>query len=117
VYIRQENKMIYQAYQTFTEFNRTDVAGLFLYPASVVNIFIPMVLFTLYIIVLLATYFSSKRLTGRGDFFASLAVAGYFTTIIAFVMSLVSGLVNITTLVVCIIAAIVGTTLLLISKR
>ena len=109
--------MIYQAYQTFTEFNQTGMAGLFLYPASVVDIFIPMVLFTMFVVILLATYFSQKRLTGRGDFFASFAVAGYFVAILSFLMSLVDGLINGATILTCLIVAVIGTIILLISKK
>ena len=109
--------MIYQAYQTLTEFNQTGAAQFLSYPAAVVPIFIPMLLFTLYIIVLLGTYFSSKRLTGRGDFFASLAAAGLFTVVLAIIMSLMEGLVNIVTLSVCVVVAVIGAILLLISKR
>lgn len=109
--------MINQAWQTFEDFNRTDVAGLFVYSAEIVPIFTPMLLFALFTIVLLATYFSQRRTTGRGDFFASFSVAGYFTVVVAFLMSLVDGLIDITTLSIVVVIAIIGTILLLISKK
>ena len=104
-------------YQTFTEFNDTSIAGLFLYPAQIVPAFVPLVLVALFLVTLMTTYFSQRRLTGRGDFTSSFAVAGYFVTVIAFIMSLVSNLVNIVTVTICLSVAIVGTILLLISKK
>ena len=103
-------------YQTFQEFNNTNLTGLFLYPAEVVPIFIPMVLFVLFSIVLLGSYFAQKRLSGRGNFAASFAAAAYLITIIGFFMSLVPGLINTLTLVVCIIASVLGTLMLLWKK-
>ncbi len=109
--------MIFQAYITFTEFNKTGLAGLLTYPAHVWAGFTPLLLFALFSIVLMSTFFSQKRLSGRGDFFSSFAAAGYFTAIIAFVMTLVEGMINITTLVTCVSVALVGTILLLTSKN
>ena len=105
------------AYQTFQEFNRTGIAGLFLYPASVVSLFIPLILFALFTITLLATYFSQRRLTGRGSFTASFAIAGYLTAVTSIVMSLIPGLINNYTMVVCVAVAVVATLILLISKN
>lgn len=105
-----------QEYQTFTEFNNTGLDGLFLYPAEVVPAFIPLVLFACFSIALLATYFSQKGLTGRGDFVSSFAVAGYFIAIISIVMTLTPNLINVGTLVICVSISILGTILLLISR-
>lgn len=101
------------AYQTFSEYNQTDLAGLFTYPAQVVPQFIPMVLMAIFFITIMGTYFSQKRLTGRGDFFASFAVAGFFTAVIAFVMTLVENLINVQTLVIAASVALIGLILLL----
>ena len=38
------------AYQTFQEYNQTDLTGLFTYPAKVVPAFTPLVLFALFTI-------------------------------------------------------------------
>ena len=104
------------AYPTFTAFNNTGMDGLFLYPASVVPLFIPLVLFALFSITLMATFFSQKRLTGRGDFLASFSVASFFVAIVAFVMTLVDGLISLPTLVICAAIAIIGVVLLLTGK-
>lgn len=109
--------MIIQAYQTFTEFNQTGMSAFFTYPASIVPLFIPLTLFSIFWITLLATYFSQRRLTTRGDFFASFAVAGWFVCILAFIMSLTEGLINGTTIMICLVVAVIGTILLLISQK
>ncbi len=112
--------IIFQAYQTFTEFNETGMTGLWKYPAQlelVEFIFTPLLLITLFIIVLLTTYFSQVRLRGSGDFFASFASAGYFTIVFALVLSLIDGMINTTTLSIAIAVAVIGTLLLLISRR
>ena len=104
-------------YETFTEFNDSSIAGLFLYPAQVVPAFVPLILVSLFLVALMTTYFSQRRLTGRGDFTSSFAVSGYFVTVVAFIMSLITNLVNIITVTICLSISIVGTILLLISKR
>ncbi len=114
------NEIIFSAYQTFTEFNQTGMAALFQYPAQlslVEVIFVPLFLFTMFVIALLTTYFSQVRSKAPADFIASFAAAGYFTVIVALVMSLIDGLINSTTLVVTIAIAVVGTFLLLLSRR
>ena len=45
-------------YQTLTEFNATGMDGMLVYVATVVPIFIPLVLFSFFTIITLATYFS-----------------------------------------------------------
>jgi len=105
------------AYQTFTEYNQTDLAGLLTYPASVVPSFIPLVLTALFLITMMGTFFSQKRMTGRGDFIASFSVAGIFTGIIAFLMTLVEGLINLQTLVTTSAIALIGIILLLITNN
>ena len=104
------------AFQTFQEFNQTDLTGLFVYPASVWSGFIPLVLFSLYIIVLMSTFFTQKRLTGREDFFASMAVAGFFTAIVAIIMGLIDNLIDPLTLTTTVIIAIIGVILLFFTK-
>ena len=110
------NQIMFNAYETFAEFNQTDLAGLFLYPAHIWEGFIPLVLFGLFSIVTLSTFFSQQRLSGKGDFFVSFAVAGFFTSIVAFSMKLVEGLINTYTLITTFIIAIIGVVLLFVSK-
>lgn len=104
-------------YQTFAQFNQSGLAGLLTYPAHIVPIFIPLVLFALFIVTLMGTFFSQQRLSTRGgDWVSSFAVACFFVGVIAYMMSLVEGLINLPTLTVAIGIGVLGLALLLYSK-
>jgi len=109
--------MIFQVYQTFAEYNQTGAEATLTYVADVVPIFIPLVLFSFFIITMLSSYYFTKRFGGNGNFIGSFAVAGYLTTLVAFSMTLIDGLINSVTVVTCLVVAIVGTLLLLFSNR
>lgn len=89
---------------------------IFLYVAEIVPIFIPLVLFAIFIITLLGSFYSQKAITGKGDFPISFAVAGYFTAVVSLMMTLVPNLINTFTIVICIIVAVVGTLWLYLSR-
>ena len=89
---------------------------LFQYVSDVEPIFFPFLLFAVFIIVSLGSYFAQKELTGRGNFLASLSVAGYITTIVAYVLSLIPGVVNVFTIAVCLVVTIIFTLLLILQK-
>lgn len=103
------------AYTTIDQTNVTGIEGLFTYVAQVVPIFIPLLLFAVFMITMLGSFFSQKRLEGKSDFLSSFAVAAWFTTIIAFVLSLVPNLVNLLTISVCIVTSVISAILLLTS--
>jgi len=111
--------MIFQAYQTFQEYNQTGISALFLYPSqiAILNIyFIPLILFGFFMIALLASYFTSKRLgSSGGNFLGCFAAAAYTTNILAITMSLVEGLINTPTMVTCFVVSVIATILLFIS--
>lgn len=104
-------------YQTMQQYNVTDLEGILTYTAQVVPIFIPMVLLSIFLIALGGTYFSQKRLTNKEDFMGSFAVAGYFTAIVSYIMMLIPDLINVLTVTVTTVVAIIGTMLLLINKE
>ena len=102
-------------YTTIQDFNITGIEGLLLYATDVVPVFIPLALLSLFLIVMFGTFFSQKRITGSSDFLSSFAVAGWFTTIIAFTLSMTVGLINLLTLTICLVVSIIGAILLIIS--
>ena len=108
--------IIINAWQTFGEFNQTGLAGLFTYPANTWTGFIPFILFALFSITLFSTFFGQKRATGRGDFFSSFAAASFFTVMVAFIMTLTEGLINIETLVITIGVAVLSVIILFASR-
>ena len=89
---------------------------LFQYVSSVEPIFFSLVLFAIFIITCLGSFFTQKSLTGRGNFLASSAVAGYITTIAAYILSLIPGVVNTFTVVICLVISIVFTLLLFLKE-
>ena len=104
-------------YETISEFNQTGIEGIFNYVAEVVPIFFPMVLFAIFVIIMMGTYFSQKRLGGRSNFISSFAVAGIITSIVSFVMSIVGGLVDSFVVVICFVVAIIGVILLIFTEK
>lgn len=112
--------MIFEVYQTLQQWqaNNTNAGmeGLPLYVNSIVPIFSSLLLFALFVIILFGTYFSSKRLTGIGDFSVSFVAAAFVTAIVAVIMSLIPGFVNIFVVIVCIALFIVSLVLLFLSK-
>jgi len=104
-------------YKTISDYNVSSPEQILAYVANTVDIFVPMLLFSLFIITLLGTYYAQQRgPTGRGRFMSSFAVAGYFTLIVAFFMSLIPNLINTIELVITFIVAIIGTAMLLFSE-
>lgn len=73
------------------------------YVASIVPEFFPFLLFCLFLVFAIGSYLIQKRTTGKGNFFSSLSAASYITTLIAFVMNMIDGLINLYVLVVCVV--------------
>lgn len=85
-------------YQTLDQFNTTGgMYTLISYTSNVVPIFIPLVLFAIFIISCLGSYFATIRRNSIGDFPASFAAAGFITSVIATIMSILN-IVNLPTL-------------------
>ena len=99
-------------YQTIGDFNATGIDGLFLYVANVVPIFMPLLLFGIFIVVFFGTLMNTP---GR-NFQASFAVAGIITLLATFLLSLIAGLVNPIVLVVVFAVTVIGVIMLLLNK-
>lgn len=96
------------AYPELVDYNVSDVAGVIGYSADVVPILIPLILFGIFMILLLGSYFAQKRSLGRGNFAGSFAVASWVTAIISVVFSLIPNLIPRGIVVFCIGLAILG---------
>jgi len=110
--------MIIQTFQTFNEYTggNGSLSDFFTYPASVWAGWVPLLLFALYMIVLFASYHSSKRF-GEGSFAISTAVAGFVTMVASFIMLLIPNMTNVYTVVVCVVVALGGVMFLLSQKN
>jgi uncharacterized membrane protein YiaA len=111
---KQEVKM---PYQTFAEWNKTGLDQMFVYASNTVPIFTPLLLVSFFLVALFGSFFSSKRLSGDGDFAASFAVAGFLTFLVSVVMSLIPGLISTRIVVICLLVLIVGVLILFFSER
>lgn len=108
---------IFLAYKTLDEVNTTKgIYTFFTYTAEIVPIFIPLLLFAFMSIATLGSYFASVRLTNRGDLPASFASGGFVTAILATIISLIPGLINLPTLVITYGIAILGIIWLFFSR-
>ncbi len=88
------------------------------YVASVEPLFFPLTLFAFFLVVSFGSFFATKELTGTsGNLRASLAVAGFATTLVAYVLSLIPGVVNSTTVMVCLVSSIIFTFLLFLPRE
>ena len=90
--------------------------NVFVYIQGQVPIFVPMLLLTFFMIVMLGGFFSQRRLIGEGQFVMWMAIAGYLTAGLAFLMTLAEGLINLTTLIIVITIAIFSTVLFLLTR-
>ena len=102
-------------FTTLGEFNVTSLDGFFLYVAEVTPIFAPLLLFAVFIITALGTY-NVEKLMGRENFLSSLAVAGYFTSIVSFLMSFIPGFIPPYMILICVTLSILFTILMLVSR-
>lgn len=109
--------MIFQAFQTLSEFNKTGIHNTFLYVADTVPEFIPMLLFTFFVITTLGVFFAQGRRSPDADIISSLAAASYATVIVAVVASLIPNLIDLRILLVTVSVSIICTFVLLITSR
>lgn len=90
------------AWATFNNSGQVGIDGLLIFSAQTVNVFIPMLLFSLFIIATIGSYLGNKRLFGKEDFWGSCVVASVFTTIVAFILSLLPGVISPIEIMICI---------------
>ena len=104
-------------YQTLQEANVTGLDGVFAYSASVVPILPALILFGIFLVVTLGSFFALRKQMGTANFAASFAVGGFVTAIVAIWFSLLDGFVGLTTVVVCVAIDILGFIWLIFSEK
>lgn len=107
---------IFQAYQTIEQVNGTGVIGILQTDAQAVPFLPALILFAIFVILALGSYFSNLRRLGRGDLPASFAVAGLVTVVVGILMSLIPNFINSTTLGIAIILEIIFAFWLFLSR-
>lgn len=105
-------------YKELSETNFSEgLYTMFQYVAEIVPIFFPLLLFCIFIVFSVSSFLIQKQQTGRSNFFSSMVVAGYLTTIISFVMNLIPGLINPIVPVICLVVSMIMTLIFFVSKR
>jgi len=87
------------------------------YGSQQVPILAPGLLFMIYIIIMVSGYFSQERKTGQGNFLMWASISGLITTSGAFMLFLYDNLVNIQTIMVCVVITIISAFAFLINQR
>ena len=106
------------AYQTLNAVNTSEgLHTLYTYANGIVPILTPMILFGLFLVTMMVSYFSSIRLRGDANFSSSFAVAGFFIAVVGTFMSFIDGFINLTTLIVCYCVALLGFFWIIIDNR
>lgn len=84
------------AFKTLEDVNSSDgFAQIFVYVNEVSDgLFSNLLLFSLFVVIAMSSYFASQRMRGRADFKVSLVVAGFVTSGAGLIMLLVDGLVS-----------------------
>lgn len=100
-------------YQTIFDYtNQTGTKGLtgiLTYVATAVPLFAPILLFSIFLIIMFGSYYSSIRTRGYGDLLGSFAVAGVITALLSIILYMIQpAVVDTLTVLVSIIVAIIG---------
>ncbi len=75
-------------YTTLENVSDLSLKGLLQFPSTDTPIFYPLILFAIFMVFTLSTFFRELRREGKGNILSSLAVAGFVTTAIATIFSL-----------------------------
>jgi predicted PurR-regulated permease PerM len=87
----------------------TGLSGVFGYVAYIVPNFTSILLFSLFIIIFLGSYYSQLRTRGFGDWLGSFAVASVIIAVLSIVIYMIQPpIISGTTVLICIALAIIG---------
>jgi|TARA_R100001530_G_C4292979_1_gene148502 hypothetical protein len=106
------------AYPTLADVNTSEgMHVIFTYANDITGgLLVNATLFAFFVIIMMSTYFSQQRVSGKGDMPSSFAVAGYLTGGLAILFSLIPNFINTTSVVMVIVIATIGTLWLFLSR-
>lgn len=102
-------------YQTLEDQGELGLRELLQFPLIDTVIFYPVLLFAIFVVFTLSTFFREVRRTGKGNILSSLAVSGFVVTAIATIWSLL-GLISVETIVLTFVISLVFQIIYLITK-
>ena len=97
--------------------NTSGIEEVLQYGSQQVPILAPGLLFMIYIIILVSGYFSQERKTRQGNFLMWASISGLITTSGAFMLFLYDNLINMQTIMVCMVVTIISAFAFLINQR
>ena len=102
---------------TYTELQDLNLTfrGFLQFPSIDTIIFYPLILFAIFMVFTLSTFFREVRREGKGNFLSSLAVAGFVTTAIAVIFSLLE-LIQVQIVVLTFVISVVFQVIYLLTK-
>lgn len=86
------------------------------YVAGEVPIFFPLFLTAFFIIIAMGGYFSQQRTSGTGNFFMWAAIAGYSTTGMALILTIIPGVLPLSILVIVFAISSVATLIFMLTQ-
>ncbi len=102
-------------YTTLENVSDLSLKGLLQFPSTDTPIFYPLILFAIFMVFTLSTFFRELRREGKGNILSSLAVAGFVTTAIATIFSLLD-LIQVQIIVLTFVISTVFTIIYLLTK-
>lgn len=102
---------------TYTELQDLNLTfrGFLQFPSTDTIIFYPLILFAIFMVFTLSTFFREIRREGKGNFLSSLAVAGFVTTAIAVIFSFLE-LIQVQIVVLTFVISVVFQVIYLLTK-
>ncbi len=104
------------AYQELPRDAEIGLGELLAFPSLDTPIFYPVILFVIFMVFTLGTYFRAVKREGKANFLSSMAVGSFITTVIAFVMSLL-GIIQKEVVITAMVIFIVIEVIYLLTKR
>ena len=102
-------------YSTLENITDLDLKGFLQFPSTDTIIFYPLILFAIFMVFTLSTFFKEVRREGKGNILSSLAVAGFVTTAIGVIFSLLE-LINVEIVVITFVISLVFQVIYLLTK-
>ncbi len=102
-------------YSTLENITDLDLKGFLQFPSTDTIIFYPLILFAIFMVFTLSTFFKEVRREGKGNILSSLAVAGFVTTAVAVLFSLLE-LINTEIVVLTFVISVVFQVIYLLTK-
>lgn len=87
----------------------TGIEQIFIYESTQIDIFAPALLLLIFSVIVGAGYYAQDRRVGKGNLPMWFATSGVITTFLGIILFLYEGIINLNTLIICIVSTIIFT--------